>query len=396
LKQADLAEAAGISPAYLNLIEHGRRPIGGKRLAAIARALALSPEALAEPEAADLAGHLAAARAEAPAAPPLGPGETADAFAARFPGWASLLAHWHARAGENRRQADALASRLASDPALSGALHETLTAATAMRATAAILAGAPEIGPAQLARFLANLEADGARLADGAAALARRLEAPREGAPGPPGGAEALFAARGWHLPELEAETAGEAEIAALLAEAPGQATLRALRRYREDARAIPLAAAKRHAPNGPGALARATGAPLDAALRRLAFLPGAEAGLFIADGAGAILFRRPIAGFPAPSDGPACPLWPLFRALAKPGLPVSALVEPPGSGARLFHAEAFAVLRSTPPLAETTMLLTPARREGGAALPVGPSCRLCPHEACPARREPSILAPAL
>ena len=35
MKQADLAAAAGISPSYLNLIEHNRRRIGGKLLIAL-------------------------------------------------------------------------------------------------------------------------------------------------------------------------------------------------------------------------------------------------------------------------------------------------------------------------------------------------------------------------
>ena len=33
LKQADLARTAGISPAYLNLIEHNRRRVGEPRVA---------------------------------------------------------------------------------------------------------------------------------------------------------------------------------------------------------------------------------------------------------------------------------------------------------------------------------------------------------------------------
>lgn len=43
LKQADLARDVGISPSYLNLIEHNRRRIGGKLLVDLARALGLNP-----------------------------------------------------------------------------------------------------------------------------------------------------------------------------------------------------------------------------------------------------------------------------------------------------------------------------------------------------------------
>ena len=46
LKQADLAKIVGISPSYLNLIEHDRRRIGGKLLNDLARALGMDLLAL--------------------------------------------------------------------------------------------------------------------------------------------------------------------------------------------------------------------------------------------------------------------------------------------------------------------------------------------------------------
>ena len=55
IKQADLAQAAGISASYLNLIEHNRRRIGGKLLVAIAKVLEVEPSVLSEGAAAALA-----------------------------------------------------------------------------------------------------------------------------------------------------------------------------------------------------------------------------------------------------------------------------------------------------------------------------------------------------
>ena len=46
--QGELARRIGVSPSYLNLIEHNRRRIGGKLLNAIARALDLEPALLSE------------------------------------------------------------------------------------------------------------------------------------------------------------------------------------------------------------------------------------------------------------------------------------------------------------------------------------------------------------
>lgn len=46
LRQAELARLSGISPSYLNLIEHNRRRIGGKLLVEIARHLGVEASAL--------------------------------------------------------------------------------------------------------------------------------------------------------------------------------------------------------------------------------------------------------------------------------------------------------------------------------------------------------------
>ncbi|MEM9845835.1 MAG: helix-turn-helix transcriptional regulator, partial [Pseudomonadota bacterium] len=48
LKQAQLAQEAGISASYLNLIEHNRRRIGGKTLIRLADALQIDPATLRE------------------------------------------------------------------------------------------------------------------------------------------------------------------------------------------------------------------------------------------------------------------------------------------------------------------------------------------------------------
>lgn len=161
----------------------------------------------------------------------------------------------------------------------------------------------------------------------------------------------------------------------------------------------MPLAEVEARAVLGAGALAAAFGVPAEVALRRLALLPEREAGLVLADAAGAITFRRPVDGFPLPRHGAGCPLWPLFQALSRPGVPVAAVVAMPGDGARRFRAEAIAAPLApadfaAPPVFEATMLLTPAGADASAE-PVGPTCRICPRETCRARREPSILGPA-
>ncbi|MBD3788699.1 MAG: helix-turn-helix transcriptional regulator, partial [Sphingomonadales bacterium] len=73
LKQADLAQAAGISPAYLNLIEHNRRRPGEALIAALAQAMGVEPEALSEGAEGALFDELREAAASAEAAPAPGP-----------------------------------------------------------------------------------------------------------------------------------------------------------------------------------------------------------------------------------------------------------------------------------------------------------------------------------
>ena len=98
LRQAELAANVGISPSYLNLIEHGRRRIAGKLLADIARALDLDPAALGE---GNDSGRLRSLRTAVAAAPDLARPHPelsrAQDFADRFPGWAALVAAQAAR-----------------------------------------------------------------------------------------------------------------------------------------------------------------------------------------------------------------------------------------------------------------------------------------------------------
>ena len=396
LKQADVAKAAGISASYLNLIEHNKRRIGGKVLADIAKALGCDVTVLSEGAEAALIGALREAAAGSGA-------ELAklEEFAGRFPGWAALTAGQHERIGAIQGRVEALNDRLAHDPNLSAALHELLTAVTAIRSTTSILAGTEDLDPNWVRRFLATLDAEGRRLAGGAEALVRYFDASGPAAiePGTPQEeVEAFFEARGWHLDEIEQGAAPQAVVsrAEELRSSAGRAlAFAAVERYAEDARRLPLAALAPFVSSPPGAITERFGASPDVVLRRLAMVPGREAGLVIADGAGAITFRRPISGFPLPKQGAGCGLWPLYQALTRPAQPLRATLEMPGDAPRRMRAEAVAMPRGggdfgAPTVFETTMLLTPTTDAPGH--PVGSTCRICPREVCPARREPSIL----
>ena len=406
----------GVSPSYLNLIEHNRRRIGGKLVVDLARVMGVEPAALAEGAEDALVAELTDAAARLPAAARRGatPAETerAEDFAGRFPGWAGLVAAQARRIGELERLAEALSDRLAHDPHLAASLHEVLSAVTAIRSAASILAE-PDIDPDWRARFLRNVGEESRRLSESAEGLVAWLDAPDALAERPLSPVDELgaFAAQsGYHFAALEGPAAGEAEIAALLRASPvladaGAAELARtmLYRYREDARLMPARAfetSRAAAAGDPARLASAFGTGLDAVLRRSAALvPGT--GLVTCDGSGTLTLRKPVEGFALPRFGAACPLWPLYQALARPAQPVAALVEMPGRMPRRFLCRAVSLPRpgagfDVPPVYEATMLIEPAPDEApGPVVAAGSTCRVCTRAPCPARREPSILGDA-
>lgn len=412
MKQADLARAAGISPAYLNLIEHNRRRVGAELLTALAAALGVGEATLAEgAESALMEGlrEAAAGAAGAETEPEL---TRIEEFIGRFPGWAELLAERQARVGALERAVEALSERMTHDPFLSASLHEVLSAATSVRSTAAILAESEDIDPDWRQRFHGNIFADSTRLSEAAQALVTFMdttEAAETGLSSPQEEVEAWLSQTDYHIAALERShpAAPEALIAGVPDLATGAARVLALEhiaRYRADALALPLepfqhAVAEFGA--DPAALATRFGMPPPAILRRLVTLPkgvGPALGLVICDGSGAVTFRRPIADFALPRHGAACPLWPLYEVLARPGNLIRVPVEMAGRVPQRFVLHAFAETRHPggydgPQVISAMMLIQPALTpRTGAERLVGPACRICPRVACVARREPSIL----
>jgi len=396
LKQAELAQKVGISPAYLNLIEHNKRRIGGKLLLDLARELQVEPSALSEGAEAALVATLRDAASQTDG---VELGQVED-FAGRFPGWAGVMAAQHARIARLEHTVATLTDRLTHDPFLSTSLHEVLSTAAAIRSTASILAGGDAVEPEWQARFQRNLLEDAKRLAEGAGALVSYLDGAGDvesTLSSPQEELETYLAARGYHLPEVEAgqEVAAEGAVAGYLA------------RYRADAVALPLAAFQAAVAEGldPVQLAARFGVDLATVLRRMACLPAVEGqaavGLVMCDASGTLLFRKPIDGFPMPQFGAACPLWPLYQALLRPQVPIRAVVQQSGRDTPRFLTYAVAQPRVSPgfdgvQIIEAVMLVIPENRAGdlgGGGQPVGTSCRICPRADCAARREVSILA---
>ena len=440
VRQVDLARRAGISASYLNLIEHNRRRPGAALLERIAAALDVPAVTLSEGARAPVFDGLREAAADT-AQEPSAELARIEEFAGRFPGWAELVVAQQARLARLEGTVERLTDRMMHDPHLSAALHEVLSAVSALRSTAAILSETEDIDLVWRRKVLGNLHDDSVRRAEGAQALVGYLDAAgveESGLAAPQEELEAWLAARGHQLPELE--TADPPDPQALIAGVPELATrpaqtlaLRFIARYRADAQAMPLDAVldavARDGPD-PAALARRFDVPVGRMLRRLAMLPdpaggqddpGAAAGalaaagldrtgLVVCDASGTLVQRKPLEGFALPRFGAACPLWPIYETLGQPGRPLSRRVEMAGRLPRQFMTysvceQAVAPQFDAPMIVEATMLIVPASDPpdrpasapgdgaGMAARPIGTSCRICPRRVCPARREPSFLA---
>ena len=426
LGQADLAERAGISPSYLNLIEHNRRRAGPRVLNALAKALDLDIAALDEKGETQALGALrdAAAKTTADPAPEL---ERAEEFLGRFPGWAALLGALHLRAEAQERALLRLSDRMAHDPNLSAALLEIISAVTAVQSTAAILSESADMDPEWRGRFHRNIHGDSIRLANAADALVAYLDTASEDAAlaSPQEELESWLEKQDFHVPAVElvpdvdwrALTTGQPDLAS----PAGRYLARVwLTRAQADARALPLprlvpfvAAQFVRAVTGDGgfspeAIAQEFGTDLGTVFRRLAVLPPTPGlprfGLLLSDASGTMMFRRPLDGFSAPRFGGGCSLWPLYQALLQPGRPLRSVIEVAGRPPARFLAHAIAQPQSAPSfdapvILEAAMLITPVAALG-KAMPagqrvelVGSSCRVCPRLECRARREPSIVS---
>ncbi|WP_116600226.1 helix-turn-helix domain-containing protein [Primorskyibacter marinus] len=417
MKQSDLARFAGISPSYLNLIEHNRRRIGGKLLVAISHVLKVEPSLLTQGAEATLIATLREAAQDrgrgedGSASPP--PPETAllEEFAGRFPGWAWLLADSQRRMDALERTVERLTDRMTHDPHLAASLHEMLSTVTAIRSTAAILAEPGEIEPEWRDRFHRNLNEDSKRLADSSQALVRYLDTVDDVSTdlgSPQEEVDAFLDCHGWNFATLEEG----GSIEDILKDSDlGPVSLylleQVLGRYAEDVAALPMALlldALNEVGPDPLALSLRTRVDPGRVMRRLAALPASAGvgrfGLAACDASGTLIFRKALKDFPLPRYGAACALWPLFTALSRPNVVLTQELEQTGRDPAHFRAYAVAQPVGTPqlnrdPMLVAHMLLVPQETAdvSGDPLRVGVSCRICPRTECEGRREPSILA---
>lgn len=154
-------------------------------------------------------------------------------------------------------------------------------------------------------------------------------------------------------------------------------------------------------------------GASVEQVCLRLTSLrkPGREGlplGLLRADASGFISKRLPLPGLPLPGTGTGCPLWPIYAAHQTPGRFARQLAEFPNGGRFLLFArtlnpdtggfEAAPVLGAIMLACDVAYADRTVFADGlalgseDAAIPVGPTCRLCTRTDCRHRNAESLL----
>jgi len=172
MTQVHLAQRAGVSASYLNLIEANKRSIGGALLRRLAEQLGLRVDEVDGAAERRLLADLAALAGE-PLLADLHPDATAAGdLAARHGAWAQALVRLHRAVVDRDRAVSALSDRLSQDPFLAGAVHRMLTQVAAIRSAAEILETVEGLGAAQRMRFVSLVGAESRRLTEVAQALA--------------------------------------------------------------------------------------------------------------------------------------------------------------------------------------------------------------------------------
>lgn len=183
LTQNALAKAAGISPSYLNLIEHNRRAIGGGLLLRLASALEIQPHALSGSEESRLLADLGEAATDPVfRETPLIPREF-PAMIAAAPGMISAFLSLYRAYRNGLEEIDNLSERLSHDPFLAEASHSILTRITSIRTVAEIFDDYDDLPAEQRARFNATLVRESQRLAESATEIFSFLERGDAGRP---------------------------------------------------------------------------------------------------------------------------------------------------------------------------------------------------------------------
>ncbi len=174
LTQRALAQQVEISGAYMNLIEHDKRMIGGALLRRIAKALEMPLAELNAVEDTRLYQEMLEL-ARGLAAPDRDEGRIGS-FVSRFPEWAKTMVRVHRSLQDATDTAVALSERVSRDPSLRDLSHQILTRITSIRSFSEILQDFEGLGDAERQRFARIIAAESDSLGRSARSMIDMLE----------------------------------------------------------------------------------------------------------------------------------------------------------------------------------------------------------------------------
>jgi transcriptional regulator with XRE-family HTH domain len=414
LRQSDLAQEAGISPSYLNLIEHNRRRIGGRILNKIARALDIDPAQLSDGGEAVVLGGLAEI-AQRNSLDDLEVGRL-EAFATQFPGWAQMMLDLQGTISALEARIQVLSDRLANDPHLADALHEVISAVTAIRSTASILVTGEEVDAEWRERFHRNIYQDSVRLAEQSRALVSFLEASDDGQTHLLSSLDeaeryfsALVDAVGVDALESGAENRmSNGELVQGMSEAGRFRFDRIMNELRQDERLWPMSdvAGLFGAVAGDlGDFVIQSGRAVPLAIRRFVACQRLANGAkdfsyFEIDPTGELLRCDDGLQIGLGSGADICPRWPVFDGASQPGRLKQRVVRIAGRDKVEYEAIGGVFPEQNGTGIRGYLLILPVTGGEGPGITdsgreIGPGCRICSVQNCDMRREPSLLAAA-
>ena len=402
VKQSALARAVGISPTYLNLIEHGKREVAGKLLSAFAEHLSVGRSQLARGATTELIERLQqAARQYAPqhdqktaqrAGQKAAELDDIELFTTRFPGWAALVLEQTKTQDKLESLVEVLSDRLSHDPALSETLHIMISNITAIRSLSELLVMRKTIPPEKQQSFLQHIFLESKRLSTTAEKLLLQFD-PKQLIKRDDVGISNHAESK--QKPNNQAITSS---VAGLL-----PSVITSADEFQKAQQIITydsLLDSHDHHHFQPFHIADYFNLPAFPVFYHLLTLSGVgempDFGLLEVDSAGGVLFRHEDGTMRLPSRSGACPKWPVYRAFGVPGQPVIQMMQYT-SGER-YIGFAIAQARSRdysqlPPVSHSIMLYhkTEAEPSSGFApkmTQVGFHCSVCNITDCQDRRE--------
>ena len=395
-KQSELAALVGISPTYLNLIEHDKRAVAGKLLSLFANILQVERTQLLRGATAEIIEQLQQAARQMPLSETTPSAELDDIelFTTRFPGWANVLSYQAATQKRLESMIEGLSDRLSHDPVLSETIHIMLSNITAIRSISELLVVRGSMDEERQKSFIQNIFLESKRLSVSAEKLLEQFEPAAHSLTDKANDKEAFIPSE--KSPKKTDKPAGQKELT--LPETVTNTTDFVTSQRLITAETLAKSAASHH--YHPFLIADYFDLPARAVFYQLLALSNQghlpEFGLLEVDNAGGVLFRKETSTMRLPSRSGACPRWPVYRALGLAGEPVIQKMQ--FITGETYQAYAISSTRKRDfaqlvPVSQSVMLFHEIARDDPlhATTPltdVGFHCSVCRHTNCPDRRE--------